>query len=190
MTQLLDAIEDCLAEHRLLPCLTLLYFGIDVVASLERRPGEKPKAAFVRWVDENLLEVRPLPCTALELYAARCGVVHTFTAESDLSRKGLARQVIYAWGDAKTDNLAAAANLVGRTDVAVHIRELIDGFRVGLANYLEEVERSPERQGRVEAGAGLWFTRIDQDVVKKLLDMDNREPSSRSSSAHDDMQGK
>jgi hypothetical protein len=177
MKQLLDAIEDCLAKHRLVPCLTLLYSGIDVVASLERGPAEKTKAAFVRWVDENLLKAQPLPCTALELYAARCGVVHTFTAESDLSRKGSARRVIYAWGSAKTEDLAAAASLLGRTDVPVHIRELIDGFRAGLANYLEEVARSPERQQRLEAGTGLWFEHMDQGVVKDFLGVSKRSRS-------------
>ncbi len=177
MTQLLDAIEDCLAKGRLISCLTLLYSGMDVTASLERRPDEGTKAAFVRWVDENLLKVHPLPCTALELYAARCGVVHTFTAESDLSRLGSARQVIYAWGGAKTEDLAAATKLLGRADVAVHIRELIDGFRAGLATYLEEVARSPERQQRVEAGTGLWFEHMDQQLVKKFLDVSQQSSS-------------
>jgi hypothetical protein len=50
----LDAIEDCLQTRRFLPCLCLLYSGIDVVASLERRPDEGTKSAFVRWVEENI----------------------------------------------------------------------------------------------------------------------------------------
>jgi hypothetical protein len=178
MGQLFDAIEDCLAKGRLLPCLTLLYSGVDVVASLERRPGEGTQAAFVRWIDENLLKSHPLPCTALELYAARCGVVHTFTAESDLSRRGSARRVIYAWGNAKAEDLATATKLLGRTDVAVHIRGLIDAFRTGLASYLEEVARSPERQQRVEAGTGLWFEHMDQDLVTTFLDMHGSETGS------------
>jgi hypothetical protein len=33
---LLESIEDCLTKRRILPCLMLLYSGIDVVASLER----------------------------------------------------------------------------------------------------------------------------------------------------------
>jgi hypothetical protein len=79
----LAAIEDCLQKRRILQCLCLLYAGIDVVASLERMPQESTKSAFVRWVEENVLKVRPMSCTALELYAARCGILHSFTADSD-----------------------------------------------------------------------------------------------------------
>lgn len=89
VTQLFDAIEDCLAKGRLLPCLTLLYSGIDVIASLERKPGEGACAAFVRWTEENLLKVHPLQCTGLELYAARCGVVHTLYFRVRLVASGI-----------------------------------------------------------------------------------------------------
>jgi hypothetical protein len=171
MAQLFEAIEDCLEKRWLLPCLTLLYSGIDVVASLKRRPGDGTKAAFVRWVTEYMLKVHPLPCTALELYAARCGVVHAFTAESDLSRQGAARRLVYAWGGAKTEDLAAATKLLGSTDVAIHIRELMDGFRAGVAYYGDELARDPERERRIEAGSRLWFTHMDQNLVKKFLDV-------------------
>src|SRR5271167_3287926 len=89
--QQLEAIENCLANRRIVPCLCLLYTVIDVIASLERKPEEGTRAAFVHWVGENMLKTYPLPCTALELYAARCGVLHTFTPDSELSRHGKAR---------------------------------------------------------------------------------------------------
>jgi hypothetical protein len=88
LTEQLDTISDCLERRRIIPCLCLIYSSIDVVASLERRPNEDPKAAFVRWVSDNMSKTKPLSCTPLELYAARCGILHTFTADSDLSRKG------------------------------------------------------------------------------------------------------
>jgi len=169
LVQHLEAIEDCLEKRRILPCLCLLYSAIDVVASLERVPREGTKAAFIRWVDENMLKTRPMPCTALDLYASRCVVLHTFTADSDLSRDGSARRITYAWGNAKPEDLAKAAKLLGRTEVAVHIRGLIDGFRMGLASYLEAVVHSPERLRRIEESASLWFTHMEQDVVERFL---------------------
>jgi len=175
MAQLLSAIEDCLEKRRLLPCLTLLYSGIDVVASLERRSDEGTKAAFVRWVTEFLLKSYPLSCTALELYAARCGVVHAFSPESDLSQRGVTRRLIYAWGNAKKSDLAEAAQRLNRTDVAVQVEELIEGFRRGLVSYREEVVRDPERRRRVEAGTDLWFVHMDQNSVKEFLHPHNRE---------------
>ena len=46
---LLKSIEECLAKGRILPCLMLLYAGIDVVASLEA--GRAGPRAFRRWVN-------------------------------------------------------------------------------------------------------------------------------------------
>ena len=65
VTEQLNTIEDCLELRRIIPCLCLIYSCIDVVASLERRPNEGTKAAFVRWVSENMSKARPLPCTPL-----------------------------------------------------------------------------------------------------------------------------
>lgn len=169
---LIDSIEECLEKRRLLPCLTLLYVGIDIVAALERKHRESTKAAFVRWVNRYLLKARSLPCTALELYAARCGIVHTFTPDSDLSRKGQARKILYGWGTAKVEDLQEASNILVRTDcVAVHVRDLIDAFRCGLAEYLKELAPDPERQQAVRRRAGLWFVHLDQNVVKKFVEL-------------------
>jgi hypothetical protein len=164
---LLESIDDCLAKQRILPCLTLLYSGIDVVASLEYPASTR--ARFIKWVDEYLLTNTSLSCTGADLYGARCGLLHSFSAESDLSNQGKARQIIYAWGSAKAEDLAAAAKALGRGDCAVHIRDLIDAFRAGLANYLEEVTRDPNREQKLKAKVGLWFAHMGQDPVKTFL---------------------
>jgi hypothetical protein len=164
---LLEAVEECLARKRILPCLTLLYSGIDVVASLE--DSGSTRSTFTNWVDRYLLKNASLPCTAFDVYGARCGILHSFSAESNLSKEGKAREVVYAWGDAKAEDLALAAKALGRNDCAVHIRDLIDAFRAGLANYLEEVMHDPNRQQKIEARAGLWFTHMGQDAVKTFL---------------------
>jgi len=163
----LETIEDCLRKRRLLSCLCLLYSGIDVVASLET--GKSTRSTFVRWVDENMLKTRPMPCTALELYAARCGLLHTFTPESELSRKGSVRRINYAWGASKVEDLAETTKALQRTEVAVHVRELVDSFRAGLASYIEDVRQNPDRLRRVEKFASLWFTHLDQDTVARFL---------------------
>jgi hypothetical protein len=123
-----------------------------------------------RWVDENMLRTQPMPCTALELYAARCGILHTFTPDSDLSRKGSVRKIIYAWGTAKAEDLSKAANLLERAEVAIHISELIESFREGLASYFDVIVHSPGRLQRIEESTDLWFTHLDQGTIAKFLD--------------------
>jgi hypothetical protein len=83
LSDLLVSIDECLTDNRLLPCLVLLYTGIDVIASLETE-GKAQRDGFIRWVKKYLLKSKILECNGIDLYAARCEVVHTFTAESNL----------------------------------------------------------------------------------------------------------
>jgi len=164
---LLESVEDCLAKRRILPCLMLIYSGIDVIASLET--GKASRSVFIRWVNKYLLKAASLSCTALDLYGARCGILHTFSAKSDMSAEGQAREIVYAWGNAKAADLAETSKVLGRNDCVLHLRELINAFRVGLADYLEEVMKDDKRKQKLEAGAGLWFTHLDQETVKTFL---------------------
>jgi hypothetical protein len=176
LTALLESVEDCLAKQRILPCLTLLYSGIDVVASLEHTASTR--YTFIKWVEEYLLKDATLPCTGADLYGARCGILHSFSAESELSKQGKARQIIYAWGTANAEDLASASKALGRNDCAVHIRDLINALRVGSANYLEEIMLDPNREQKLKARANLWFTHMGQDAVKAFLEIRNSPLSS------------
>ena len=107
LTALLESVEDCLAKRRILPCLALLYSGIDVVSSLEH--DASTRSAFIGWADRYMLKNASLDCRGVDLYSARCGVLHSFSADSDLSKQGKARRVMYSWGNAEAAELAAAA---------------------------------------------------------------------------------
>jgi hypothetical protein len=170
-TVMMEAIEDCLEKRRLLPCLALFYTTLDVMASLERIQSEGTQAAFVRWADKYFLKVRSLPCNATDLYAARCAVLHTFTAESDLSRRGRARVLFYAWGNSAAEDLDQTAALLDRGDViSVHVRDLIDALRGGIAEYIRELGADISRQPVVAQRAGLWFTNMQPEVVRQFLE--------------------
>lgn len=168
---LLESIEDCIRNKRILPCLTLLYCGIDVVSSLDRAPHEKTRAAFVRWVENYMLKPkrRSLECSAIDLYAARCGIVHTFTAAADLVDKELARPIAYAWGTAEPSALRAAASALDRNECVVHVRDLIDAFRKGLAEYLVELDNDPSRETRFNKAVSLWFNHVGTEEVSEFL---------------------
>jgi len=73
-------------------------------------------------------------------------------------------------------NLSKAASLLGRAEAAIHIRELIDSFRAGLASYFDALVHSPERLQRIEESADLWFTQLDQGTIAKFL---NASPNER-----------
>ncbi len=113
---------------------------------------------FVKWVDEFLLPNSGLRCTATELYGARCGLVHTHIAESNVSRKseGRVREIYYAHGGQTVENLQKMLDFAGKTSVVpVKIEELQDRFisaimryRTYLADHPQEGEIALKRTGK------------------------------------------
>ena len=169
MIQLKGSIEECLEKGRVIPCLTLLYSGIDVLASMERQPHEGTQHAFVRWVETYMLPNNLLRFSALDLFAARCGIIHAYSAESDLSRKGRARKIVYAWGTASADALQQAGHALGRSEITVHVRELIDGFGIAIIKYIDDVADNPILHQRFFESTRHWLVGVDSSTVTEFL---------------------
>ena len=96
--QMSRAVELCLAEDLWEPALVLMLSFIDACAWLTRKPGRKDVRAddFVEWVNKYLLPDSQLPCTAEELYGARCGLLHSLTGESRLHREHKIRKMFWS----------------------------------------------------------------------------------------------
>src|SRR4051794_28242930 len=90
----------CLNTGLVLPCVALIYSAIDQLACLDRAPEHKDvqRDDFIKWVDTYLLPGSGLNCSAIDLYGARCGVLHSQSPQSRLSRLGEAKQLCYARG--------------------------------------------------------------------------------------------
>jgi hypothetical protein len=102
---LLNAIDLCFERTLVLPGLILLYAGIDAMAWLSK-PNEADSVgdSFQVWVKTYLLrchkgEVGTPDQVALDLFGARCALLHAQIAESDLSRKAKAREVHYRFAN-------------------------------------------------------------------------------------------
>jgi hypothetical protein len=170
IADLIESIDDCAKKCRILPCLTLLYSGIDVMASLDAEPGEGVQTIFVRWVDKYLLQRQTVECTAIDLYAARCGIVHTFTADSDLYKRGKAKKIAYAWGLGKASDLKRANVELGFAEWrSIHVGDLVQAFRNAIATHLEHIETDPASKARFERASGLWFNSVDGRAVTDFL---------------------
>jgi hypothetical protein len=133
---------------------------MDAAASLERSSPERDvtKTDFLNWVEQYVLPSAPLKCTALELYAARCGVVHCFSASSALSRQGHARKIGYAWGNGTVADLDDHLKLWRRADiVAVQLEMLVEALKVGFEKFLDEVQEDPDRLERVLTNSEMLF---------------------------------
>lgn len=154
----------CPASHFSIP-------QFDVLASLERASGEKGGAAFVRWVDAYMLPDPRIPCTGIDVYAARCGVIHSFSADSDLSRQGRARKLSYVWGDVDVEKLRRAAQALNQSIVCVHVRDLIDAFSAGVIKYIDEVTLDAKNHKQFFEGCGQWLLGIEKSLIDDFLEI-------------------
>ena len=80
-----------------LPALIMLYTTIDILGAL-LRPESEPDTKgeyFKNWVEGYMIGNSQVAFTSEELWSARCGLLHTHTASSRLSRQGKARQLHY-----------------------------------------------------------------------------------------------
>jgi hypothetical protein len=149
----------------------LIYSAIDIVASLERSGNEGTRKTFVHWVSRYLPHDERLRCTPTELWAARCGVIHTLSADSDLSRRGKARRVEYAYGAASADELQGVLPMVGVKDVAIHVDTFLELARDGVAHFFSEVKTDPDRLRRVSGNAARCLSNL---TIKEILDLERR----------------
>ncbi len=170
LKQLLGSIEHALQSKYYLPAQILIYAGIDAAAWLASDTNEAVGTRFRRWVDRWMLPVKPLSATAADLYAARCAVLHTLTADSHLSNEGTAHRIAYATGQASAKELQARLDSMGRSDlVVVHIMDLYDAFRLGFADYFESLKSDPAAFARTKAKMDRYSVHIEGDVLKEFL---------------------
>jgi len=110
LEELLSTINDTWDSRRFMPGLIMLYSGIDIMAWLNR-PAANPdvkEADFIDWVNTYLIPHYPRMIRAVDIYGARCSVLHSYTASSRRSRQGKARRIHYAWGKARAEDLQQA----------------------------------------------------------------------------------
>ncbi len=171
-SQLILAINSCLENRYLVPALILIYTAIDSVSWLSTGDIQNGGKRFQDWVDQWMLAKYPLPCTAKEIYSARCGVLHTLTPNSKLTEKGV-RKIAYAWGDASEIDLAESISTLGRDNslIAVHMESLFHSFRNGFVDFLLATQNNPEIAKIFQKGIQQYFSDIDKQTINKFLEM-------------------
>lgn len=164
--ELLITIEDCLQSRRILPGLLLLYAGIDIVAWLDRPEYHQDVKAndFIEWVDKYLLPGTELTCSALDLYGARCGLIHSYIAESRRSRRGEAKMIFYAWGTGRAMELQRALDYSDIPALAVRVEDLFGAFCTGVERFKQSLTGDPQRANLVYQRAGKLFSSIDLPI--------------------------
>lgn len=170
--QVIQATDDCLKNNMNMPALILIYTAIDSASWIASDdPNEAVGTRFQNWVNKWMLKSKRLKCSAEELYAARCGVLHTLTPNSKLSENKGVRKIAYAWGKAKHEDLEESISSISmsKSIVSIHINDLYWAFREGFADYLELVFSNKESKEKFLNKSGQHFVNLEMEKMEDFL---------------------
>jgi hypothetical protein len=171
-SQIFTAIEHCITNNLFMPVLVLIYSSIDSISWVASESENQSVAeCFESWVNLWMLNKYPLPCTATELYAARCGILHTLTPNSTLSDIKGVNKIYYAWGKAKPDDMNETTRLLNYPGlVTIHLENLFNSFKNGFADYLDSLEQDSHKKELFATKANKHFAITNISTIKDFLD--------------------
>jgi hypothetical protein len=172
------------------PALILTYSGIDAASWLcAEQPDGPVQNYFVAWVEKYILLNGRFECSALDLWAARCGIVHTLTPSSRLARQGKVREILYVnrGGDrrildrleairsakslqeARDGREASSAGDMSRK-VVLEIDALMNAFEVGVASMLSDAKTDASPHARIDERKSKVLATMSDAKAGALLD--------------------
>ena len=154
-TQLRSSIKDLFAKGETSPAILLIYAPIDILASLARPTGraDTDRQFFKDWVTEYMLPDSQLPCNADDIYAARCGLLHTLTAESRQARLGYARMIDYVGDNEVPADVQRRNDPTCTSDIFVGTRAFVNAFFTACDRFQEKISLDSDLRGRVYSHA-------------------------------------
>jgi hypothetical protein len=148
------AIRLCLESRLLEPAITLIYSGIDTIGLLDA-PADQPEAnkdSFIKWSERyivpSLRAIDGEQVAALDLYSARCVILHVSSPISRLAREGEAREIWYKSSKGTGGHPLAMPN---RRELPLFVeRETLErAFRDGCNRFLSDLKAEQDRFKRV-----------------------------------------
>lgn len=134
-----------LYENRLLgQMLVIMYSAIDTMGLLDAPPSTKKATGetFQNWVRKYLLKKNNFEFNALDLWAARCAVLHTFTAESELSNSGKAKKIFYISGNTDMTLVQALTEGARSIDNGTNVPAIIEDVHLAFSSSLQNFSQN------------------------------------------------
>lgn len=146
-------IQLLLAHDRFRGALLLIYAGMDAMAYVGMDPAKTDveRADFVAWTEKYIGFPSSEQLTGLDLYGARCALLHQYSVFSRLSREGECRLVGYV---DYIEPPVVSRPEINSGFVMVSVRGLADAFFTGLDRFLVDVIADPARRAVAEARLG------------------------------------
>ena len=146
---MLSGIQVVLDAECLVSAVALMFAAMDSLAALTRPVDatDTSKTVFIEWADKYLHPSEKLGCTSTDLYAARCGVLHTHSPESRLEREGKARRLVYEWRQGPS---ADSAVPLSPDALVIEVEALHRALREAVRLFLIDAETDPATRERMK----------------------------------------
>lgn len=137
--------------------LIVVFSSIDTMGLLDAPPHQVSAtgASFKAWVRSYLTPDPRVEFTDVDLWGARCAVLHTFTTESDLSKAGSAKELQYYGGDKATRDAQKFDTLMrtihGGSHLPVHLDDLIEAFLAAFKSFIRMLDANCKADPAYEA---------------------------------------
>ena len=169
--KMFEAAELCRQRALDVPMLVLIYTAIDTLAWAFH--GDKViqvRQRFTALCESYVLPGSNIQCTALELYAARCSVLHTLGWESELSRSGKARSVFYSFGTDDPTLAQAALDLTNPGEfVSLKADDLLAAVQRTVATLEASAPKDDDLARRLSTAAGKQYRSLQSSQGDKMF---------------------
>ena len=124
-------------------CLALLYSGIDTLGfrASEATCQRATSQTFSLWVGtyivNRLSDIQGNHVLPSDLYAARCGILHTSNSESDKSRAGKATEILYRYCGTQSIRIFMNSK---KAPICIDIDALCAAFKEGSTAWIKDVD--------------------------------------------------
>lgn len=170
--EMFEAIDACYCKALIIPCLSLIYTTIDSISWLAYVDKEESsKKRFIMWTETYLLPLLKDNCSSIDLYSARCSILHGLSWESDLSKNHKAKRIVYSLGQ-NTENSSELDKVIFSQDhvASVHIDSLIEALKTAVNAFFIDASTNEELKNRIDKANGQRYAKIKIGDYEKMID--------------------
>ena len=151
-----DSIKFTLENAHITASLILTYSAIDCMASLIMPEGQKKVTGddFRGWVDKYMeaAQDQSYQYQGIDLWGARCGLVHRYSARSDISERGECKIFQYHDGDSHIYDRSISENVV-----MISAPRLIRDFYKAMGMFLKDLIEDEKLRERANSRVSTLF---------------------------------
>ena len=157
VTGQMNALKLLYGSNLMIPFLILFYTTIDILGHVS---GKGFDGFINKYIVKKLNNIN-----AMDLWGARCSILHTSGPQSEHSKKAKARQILYCWGSAKIEILERVIAKGGEPDkyMAASIEELCESLVNGIAKFKEELSANPKLAAICDERVAGFYTAINSN---------------------------